>query len=243
MTRVGSGARWLAVAGVVLVGLSLPGCGDGGASAGSSVDAANAANSFGPAFPIDRMPSPGQNGSGSMIQGVPAPVAIAGQPYSFQPQVDASDGAAVSFSIANQPSWARFDPQTGLLSGTPTASQVGEYPGIAITVTQAGIHSATLPPFTITVAASDSSSNTVTLSWQAPTENADGTALVDLRGYQVHFGSTPNSYSDSIKVTNPGLTTYVVQNLQPGTYYFAVTAYNSSGVESSLSPEVSTQVD
>ena len=99
MTRVGSGARWLAVAGVVLVGLSLPGCGDGGASAGSSVDAANAANSFGPAFPIDRMPSPGQNGSGSLIQGVPAPVAIAGQPYSFQPQVDASDGAAVSFSI------------------------------------------------------------------------------------------------------------------------------------------------
>jgi hypothetical protein len=34
---------------------------------------------------------------------------------------------------------------------------------------------------------------------------------------------------------NSGLATYVVGNLTPNTYYFAVTALNSSGVESELS--------
>jgi hypothetical protein len=85
--------------------------------------------------------------------------------------------------------------------------------------------------------------NTVTLSWEAPTENADGSALMDLKGYKVHYGSASKSYSDVIKVANPGLTTYVVQNLPTGTYYFAITAYNATGSESSLSGEVSTQVD
>jgi hypothetical protein len=83
----------------------------------------------------------------------------------------------------------------------------------------------------------------VTLSWQAPTQNADGSALVDLKGYKVHYGSESKSYSDTIQVSNAGITTYVVENLNAGKYYFAVTAYNSAGQESSLSPEVSTQVD
>ena len=100
-----------------------------------------------------------------------------------------------------------------------------------------------LPTFTITVASTASTSNTVTLSWDAPTENADGSALTDLKGYKVHYGSESKSYSDVIQVANPGLTTYVVQNLPSGTYYFAVTAYNTSGKESSLSGEVVTQVD
>lgn len=86
-------------------------------------------------------------------------------------------------------------------------------------------------------------SGTVTLSWEAPTENSDGSALVDLKGYKVHYGAASKRYSDTIKVSNAGLTTYVVQNLPAGTYYFAVSAYDSAGRESRLSGEVSTQVD
>jgi len=85
-------------------------------------------------------------------------------------------------------------------------------------------------------------SGAVTLSWDAPTENANGSALMDLAGYKVHYGSASKDYSDTIEVANPGLTTYVVQNLPAGTYYFAISTYNSMGVESSLSGEVSTQV-
>src|SRR5579871_6626674 len=82
-----------------------------------------------------------------------------------------------------------------------------------------------------TATAEDATSNpdAVTLSWDAPTENADGTALTDLQGYKVHYGSESKVYSDTIQVSNPGLTTYVVQNLPAGTYYFAVTSYNSKG--------------
>jgi hypothetical protein len=149
----------------------------------------------------------------------------------------------VHFSIAHQPSWATFDVNTGKLSGTPHANQVGKYDGIAINMV-ADNDTVSLPAFTITVVpATAGQSGAVTLSWQAPTENADGSQLVDLKGYKVHYGASSKSYSETIQVTNPGLTTYVVDNLPAGKYYFAVTAYNSTGYESSLSGEVATRVD
>jgi hypothetical protein len=41
-----------------------------------------------------------------------------------------------------------------------------------------------------------------------------------------------------ILIDNPGLTTFVIDDLEPGTYYLAATAFNASGVESSLSAEL-----
>lgn len=86
------------------------------------------------------------------------------------------------------------------------------------------------------------SAQALTLSWDAPTQNADGTALLNLMGYRIYYGTTPQ-IPNVIDVGNPGLTTYVVENLTAGTYYFAVAAYNSAGVESSQTPEVSATVD
>lgn len=88
-----------------------------------------------------------------------------------------------------------------------------------------------------------SSSNAVSLSWEPPTENSDGSPLMDLRGYKIHYGSESGIYSDTIDLSNPGLSMYVVQNLTAGQYYFAIAAYNSRGTESTLSPEMSTIVD
>jgi hypothetical protein len=79
----------------------------------------------------------------------------------------------------------------------------------------------------------------VTLAWTPPTANTDGTALTDLVGYKIHYGTVSQIYSQTVSVSNPGIATYVVQNLPAGTYYFAVTAYNSTGLESLLSDEVS----
>jgi hypothetical protein len=62
--------------------------------------------------------------------------------------------------------------------------------------------------------------------------------LTDLVGYKVHYGNAPQTYGQTISINNPGLATYVVQNLPAGTYYFAITAYNSAGTESLLSDEV-----
>jgi hypothetical protein len=82
-------------------------------------------------------------------------------------------------------------------------------------------------------------SGSVTLNWQPPTQNADGTPLTDLSGYTIYVGTISNTYEyREIRLDNPGLTAYVVDNLDPGTYYFAATAFNSSGVESAFSGEV-----
>ena len=233
MIKVGlSGRAALIVATAGLCSL-VAACGDDGS--GTAAQAVDANTSM----PIDR--SATETVAGMQIQGSPATTAKVGQPYSFQPSVPALGATSVKFSIANQPAWAKFDTATGKLTGTPTASQVGTYKGITIAAV-VGTKTAALPAFSIVVAEGNPQGG-VTLSWQAPTSNADGTALSDLKGYKVHYGAASKTYSDVIQVTNPGVTTYVVDNLQAGKYYFAVTAYNSAGQESSLSSEVSTMVD
>jgi Malectin domain/Bacterial TSP3 repeat len=76
----------------------------------------------------------------------------------------------------------------------------------------------------------------VSLSWNAPTTNQDGTSLNDLAGYKVYYGFAPQSYDVT---TDVGLTTSaVISGLEDGrTYYFAVTAYDTSGNQSVFSVE------
>jgi hypothetical protein len=81
-----------------------------------------------------------------------------------------------------------------------------------------------------------------TLDWLPPTENSDGSALTNLAGYTVYYGTSPESLTQSIKVTNPGLTAYSVTDLPSGTWYFAVTSYSSTGVESTRTGTVSTTI-
>jgi hypothetical protein len=79
----------------------------------------------------------------------------------------------------------------------------------------------------------------VALTWQPPTENADGSPLRDLSGYKIYVGTSSSAYEyREIQFDNPGLSAYVVENLEPGTYYFAATAFNSSGAESAFSRKV-----
>jgi hypothetical protein len=78
-----------------------------------------------------------------------------------------------------------------------------------------------------------------TLSWTPPTQNLDGSPLTDLAGYKMYYGNEPGNYHTSIRIDNPGITIYVVENLTPNIYYFVLTAINSSGVESQISNEVS----
>lgn len=78
----------------------------------------------------------------------------------------------------------------------------------------------------------------LTLSWNAPTADANGDPLTDLKGYTVYHRTEPGNYSQSIDVGN--VTTYTVTGLTAGlTYYFAVTASDVSGNESEYSNEVS----
>jgi len=81
---------------------------------------------------------------------------------------------------------------------------------------------------------------TATLTWNTPTLNNDGSALTDLAGFKIHYGTASVTYTSTIDVAGPSVTAYTVQGLQAGsTYYFMVTAYITSGVESIPSVEVS----
>ena len=73
------------------------------------------------------------------------------------------------------------------------------------------------------------------LTWTPPTENTDGSALANLAGYRVYFGSSASALTQKVDITNAGLTAYVLENLPAGTTYFAVAAINSAGVESAVS--------
>lgn len=87
------------------------------------------------------------------------------------------------------------------------------------------------------------SGGAVTLNWTPPTENTNGTPRAILAGYDIHYGTASGDYAQLITVSNPGIATYVVDNLTPGTYYFSVAAVDSQGAESPLSSEVSATVN
>ena len=170
-------------------------------------------------------------------------MALVGQTYDFQPHASGGTGN-LSFTISNKPQWATFDSSTGQLSGTPAASDVGTNSNIEIAVTD-GSAVVSLAPFSITVSASgiaQGGSGTVTLSWLPPTQYSDGSPLA-IGGYNIYYGTASQSYSQSIKVSNPGLTSYVVQNLPAGTYYFAIAAVDPSCLQGSFSPEVAAAVN
>ncbi len=180
-----------------------------------------------PAFSITVVVT--SSNSGPTISGTPPVQVNANSQYSFTPTASDPDGDTLTFSISALPGWASFDNSTGRISGTPGDGDVGTYSGITITVSD-GSASATLGPFSITV--NSISLGSVTLSWTPPTQNEDGTQLTDLAGYWIYWGTTPGSYPDSVKIDNPGLTMYVVDNLVPGTYEFVATSFNASGVQS-----------
>ena len=68
-----------------------------------------------------------------------------------------------------------------------------------------------------------------------PTTQTNGTALVDLAGYRIHYGKSVTALNTTIEIKNPSISTYVVEGLAPGTYYFAVTAFTSQNHESERS--------
>jgi hypothetical protein len=168
------------------------------------------------------------------ISGQPATSVQAGSAYTFTPTATVSAGKTLMFSIQNKPSWATFSISTGQLSGTPASGDVGTDAGIAITVSDGSL-SASLPAFTVTVTAQPTTNGTATVSWAAPTMNTDGSALTNLAGYVIYYGTSQTNLSQSAQVSGGGVTSYTLTGLTSGTWYFAVAAYTSTGTQSAPS--------
>jgi len=174
----------------------------------------------------------GGSNSPPTISGSPQDSVVIGNPYSFEPRASDPDGDALDFTIQNRPSWASFDSGSGELSGMPNMGDEGMYADIRISVSD-GSETVSLPAFSVEVM--QVATGSATLTWAAPTQNVDSTPLTDLAGYKIYYGTSPGDYTNEIRIDNPGLTTYVVENLNPDTYYFVATAFNDDDVESSFS--------
>jgi fibronectin type 3 domain-containing protein len=72
----------------------------------------------------------------------------------------------------------------------------------------------------------------VQLTWNANTET-------DLAGYKVYYGTAAGTYGVPVDVGNVITYTMTITPTTGATYYFALTAYDTSGNESAKSSEVS----
>jgi hypothetical protein len=161
------------------------------------------------------------------ISGTPQTALVAHNPWSFKPTASDTDGDKLTFSIERQPEWASFNTQTGEISGTPGAK--GTHPDIVITASD-GRAETSLSAFTLQV--DEPTLGTATVSWEPPTTRTDGSALTDLAGYRVYYGKDRTSLTHVVPITEVGQTRQFIGNLDTGTWYFAVTAICSQGLES-----------
>jgi hypothetical protein len=172
------------------------------------------------------------------LSGTPPAAVVAGNTYVFQPTVVTTGGTA-TLSATGLPSWATINSSTGAISGTPTSGEVGTTSNITISAVD-GSATASLPPFRIDVTAPTvSTAGSASLSWTAPTLNIDGTPVTDLAGYHIYYGTSVGALNSLIDVPGATTTEFEISNLNSGTYYFIVTAYNSLGFESAGSNQAS----
>jgi hypothetical protein len=169
---------------------------------------------------------------------------------------DGSSSAAASSTDTDAatalvaPSVGLIDRSSGIDGTASVASVATNTPATVATTPASGTNTSSSTsgstPSAGTVAKTPAPVTTVngvaTLDWLPPTENSDGSALTNLAGYTVYYGTSPGDLSQSVKVSNPGLTAYAVTGLSSGTWYFAVTSYSAAGIESSRTGTVSTKI-
>ncbi|MES9975100.1 MAG: hypothetical protein ABW094_12630 [Candidatus Thiodiazotropha sp.] len=77
----------------------------------------------------------------------------------------------------------------------------------------------------------------VDLSWIAPTTRTDGSNLVasTIAGYRIYYGSVDNKLVFLADLQEPRLEEYRVNIPNEGAFYFAISAYDTYGLEGDLS--------
>lgn len=88
-----------------------------------------------------------------------------------------------------------------------------------------------------TTTKTQSATDNVSLAWRAPATRVDGSYLPnsELAGYRVYMGTASNNLAPLVDLNDETMTSYSVGTLPAGSYYFAVSAYDTDGLESSFS--------
>lgn len=79
--------------------------------------------------------------------------------------------------------------------------------------------------------------SSTTVTWQAPIDDEAGASIspAQIAGYRVYLGTNINNLSLIHDTADSTITSYDVTGLSNGTYYLGLSAYDSNGVESSMS--------
>ncbi|MCF6236510.1 MAG: putative Ig domain-containing protein, partial [Gammaproteobacteria bacterium] len=162
--------------------------------------------------------------------------------YTFKPTTNDPEKDKLTFSIEGAPDWLNFNENTGEISAQPTINDISptRYE-VTISVSDNAGNKRSLKPFTLSVQAGI---KTATISWTAPTKNADGSELNDLDGYRIYYGPTKaRQYENKTEQFGIGIDSYMIENLQLPEYFFSMTAIDTLGNESEYSKSVNKQVD
>jgi len=161
-------------------------------------------------------------------------------PTSKAISISNAGSGTLSWTVSDNTGWLSVSPSSGSNTGTATVSAnlsglaAGTYNGtITISATGATNNPRAVP---VSLTVSSTTTNSATLTWTANGET-------DLAGYKIYRATTPGAYGGAI-ATLGKTTSYVATNLARNTtYYFAITAYDSAGNESSFSIERSKTIN
>ncbi len=138
---------------------------------------------------------------------------LAGQAYDHTPTVS-NASASLTFSIVNQPTWAKFDTASGRLQGMPSSDNAGTTSGVIVSVTD-GTSTVASAAFSITVVAAPSKDTSFFISPNGNDSNTGRSA-----------SSAWRSFKRAFDASNGGLSAGDVLVLLDGTYSVA----NGTGI-------------
>jgi hypothetical protein len=176
------------------------------------------------------------------VTGTPETVADVAVAYSFQPSATDEDGDPVSFSISNRPSWTSFNTTTGLLRGTPTAANVGDYSNIVISAND-GTTTTSLASFAIKVRGPQNQSPVIsgtpirtiqvaqTYSFQPSASDPDGDKLtysITNRPTWATFSTTTGRLTGTPAAANVGAYSNIVIRVSDGRASASLAAFSIS---------------
>ncbi len=86
-------------------------------------------------------------------------------------------------------------------------------------------------------ASSGATSGVADLSWTTPAETTQ-----QLAGFHIYYGTTATDLTHVVNVEDSGSTSFTINNLTTGTWYFAIKSYDTANAESDLSAVVAVTI-
>ena len=82
--------------------------------------------------------------------------------------------------------------------------------------------------------------SSIELNWELPTKRDDGTPLhsSDIKGYSIAYGINSNQLDSSIFVSDAQSTRHTINDLNLGTYYFAIATVTNDDIQGAYSEKI-----